>query len=496
MLVRTLAERGITLGIHCGALNYWCLNHFLTREENALFRETAHETILEIMRTAEPGATLREHTAPLTFQQEFALAHFGDFYGGAESVRISGPLNVDALSRSIDSLVERHSALHTKIQVTAQGLQQHMGPAEPRGLEVLDLQECTLGSDAFNSRYSYLVREWYDAADSTFEVKLLRLSDSEHVLMIFWDHLFSDYYSASLLYQELWTSYCSVSRQQYAPVPSAPMQYSDYAMWQRETYPSWADREEVYWKERLRNAVPIQVSGSDSKGVAPPVKLTNVRIPLGLSSLLRDVAQRIGVSTSFVVVPLISLAVAAWTNQRKFTLPMTFSSRDQRKHLGMIGYLPNFVPLRVELAGHDTFDQLCKAMSREYLIGIAHLNIGKAMDGGRRELINAPFVQWFPSTPDEVFSPPRCRGDLEALGVCVKLFVPGPFNLPALGRRRQSEFLPGLMLWEERGCIVGHGAFPFDLCPPAQTEARAPDLLQLATRVARDMNTSLASLLT
>jgi hypothetical protein len=495
MLVRTLAERGITLGIHCGALHYWSPNYSLTPEESALLRERAHETILEIMRTVQPHAPLREHAVPLTFQQEFALEHFGDFYGGAESVRISGPLNVDALSRSIYSLVERHSALHTKIQVTAQGLQQHIGPAEHRELEVLDLQESAPGSDAFNSCYCNLVREWYDAAESTFEVKLLRLSNSEHVLMVFWDHLFNDYYSASFLYQELWTSYCSVLRQQHAPVPSAPMQYSDYAMWQRQTYPSWAVREEVYWKERLRNAVPIQVSGSDSKGVAPPAKLTNVRIPLALSSSLRDVAQRIGVSTSFVVVPLISLALAIWTNQRKLTLPMTFSSRDQRKHLDMIGYLPNFVPLRVELADHDTFGQLCKAMSREYLTGIAHLN-GKAMDGGRRELINAPFVQWFPSTPDEVFSPPRCRGDLEALGLCVKLFTPGSFNLPVLGRSRQAEFLPGLMLWEERGCIVGDGVFPFDLCPPAQTEARAPDLLQLATRVARDMDTSLASLLT
>ena len=495
-LLQTLADRGITLGVHCGALHYWHPKYSLTQEESGFFQERANEFVLEVMRTIEPPAAFPQYTAPLTFQQEYALEHFGDFYGGASLIHLSGPLDVNALSKCIYALVQRHSSLRTKIRVTARGLQHHTSAPEYCELEVLDLEKFDATSDGINSCYQNLLCKWYDAAAGTFDVKLLRPSESEHILAVFVDHLFSDYYSTSLLYHELWTSYCRLLRQQPEPVTGAPMQYSDYAILQRQTYPSWAGREQVYWNERLTNAVPIQFPGDDSRKIEPQVEIRNVRIPLPLSSSLRDVAQRIGVSISFVVVSLISLAVAAWSGQRKFTLPMTCSSRFERRHLDMIGYMPNFVPLRLELGDRDTFSHLCKRVSEEYLTGITHLSVGKPMDGGRRELINAPFVQWFPTTFTEVVSPPRCRGDLEALGLSIKVFDPGPFNLPSIGRRHKSNFLPGLMLWEEDGCIVGTGVFPIALCPPYRTRRRAPDLLHMATRIVRDMNTNVAAMLT
>jgi hypothetical protein len=491
-----MQEKGISLRVHCGSLHYRDPNEALTGSETEFLREREHEIVLEAMRTREPFAATSARTIPLTFQQEFALEHCGNSFYGVFAARLCGSLNCDALSRGVQALFERHGALRTSIAVTEMGLYQHVNPVGRRDVKLLDLQVTSVqrASVDIDSCVGALVREWLDVATSAFAVKLLKVSGHEHVLIVFWDHLFSDHVSGVLLFQELWNSYRSASRQQVDTRQGLPMQYSDYSIWQRQAYASWSERHDNYWKERLSGVVPVQMpAASDSTS---PLRDKAVQILFGepLSSSLRDIGRRVGIATSFVIVSLVALAMSAWSGQRKFAVPMPFSGRCYRKHLDVVGYLANFLPLRIDLESHGTFGQLCNGVSREFLTGVAHLDLGKTVDGGMSEILRGPYIQWFPSDPtNEAIAPAASTWNIETLGLSVEPFA-GQWKLP--NRGRGADFPGGLAFWEgDDGGIVGVGFLRFAMCAEARVGRFAPDLILLASQVTADPSAQVTSLI-
>jgi len=469
-VISSLFENGVALRIHCGALLASDPRHILSQAEIALLNNNVPAIVLEVMRRPQPSAALPTNSAPLSFQQEFALEHFGDSYGGPTSVHILGKLDGAALTRSIAGLVKRHGALRTRIIVTPECLLQQTDAHIYRAPETLDLEIASAARIDAAKTIRSIVSDWFERGESTFEARLLRLSDTEHILTILWDHLFMDYYSAGLLFNEMWTSYFKSTPNEKELPRRGPMQYSDYAIWQRQSYPEWTLRHEKYWNHRLADAVPLQVPEREGTLISQ-----HVQLPSALGQSLKNVANRIGVSIAITVISLLAVAIAAQFNLRRFTLPMTFSGRTRPQHLNMIGYTSGFVPLRVDLGPHTSFSNLCRGLSTELLSGITHLEVGKALDGQNRDLILAPFVQWFPSTPRDVIAPVSCERELEAAGLTIQAFSEAAFERGSGRQRPGSRFLPGLMLREQDGSISALGVFPLDL--------RDERFLRLAERV-------------
>jgi hypothetical protein len=494
-IFREAMAKGVTLEIHCGDLRYRDPNQALSPNEIEVLRERGHETVLAVARLTQPSIAVSAHAAPLTFQQQFALERCGNSFWAIFAVRLSGLLNVNALFRSAQTIFERHGALRTKIVVTDTAVSQQVNQAGFCDVRCLDLENrlASCGNTDIDACFANLVYEWLDAAESTFALRLLRISSQEHVLIILWDHLFEDYVSCVLLFRELWGLYSNAMGQHVARPTSLPMQYSDYAIWQRQAYESWSQREGGYWKQRLRNAVSVRIpqDGESERTSQRSYKTVQVSIGGHLTSSLRDFARHTGVAMSFVVVTLVVLVLSAWSGQRRFAIPMTSSVRYHRKHLDVIGYLPNFLPLRINLDRHATFGQLCSAISREFLTGVAHLDVGKTMDGGAPELLSGPFIQWFPACPNEVMLPTPSTWDADTLRLNVEPFAT-KWDPPSRGRR--LDFPSGFALWEGPEGITAFGFFRPGLYAVTRTERFARDLMLTVSQVTCDPTTQVTSL--
>ncbi|NJL51698.1 MAG: hypothetical protein HC930_04815 [Hydrococcus sp. SU_1_0] len=154
-------------------------------------------------------------------------------------LRLTGSLNRDCLQKAIASLIERHEALRTKF-ITVEGIgQQEIVPTAGIDLNFIDLREFAPGER--DLRVIQLAKE---AAQLSFDLtqapliraKLLYLADNSHVLLLTVHHIVADGWSMNMLIEELWTFYRAFMAQTKAELTPLPIQYADFALWQREYF--------------------------------------------------------------------------------------------------------------------------------------------------------------------------------------------------------------------------------------------------------------------
>src|SRR5262249_23349959 len=185
---------------------------------------------------------LRSRSAPLSFAQERLwfldqLEPGSAFYNVPSSYRWQGEINIAALERSLNEIVRRHEALRTRFQVVAgQPRQLIDGPGE-QGVEVRELG--LVGAAAAEAAAMRVVNEEgqrpFDLANGPLlRSLLLRLGAADYVLLVTMHHIVSDGWSAGVFMRELSVLYEAYSQGRSSPLPELPIQYADYAVWQRQ----------------------------------------------------------------------------------------------------------------------------------------------------------------------------------------------------------------------------------------------------------------------
>jgi hypothetical protein len=199
------------------------------------------------------------HLVPLAFSQ---LAHWRIEQLAQERsyavvgivTRWRGPLNVLALKTALREMIRRHDALRTRI-VVWEGT-----PLQ----EIRDCADCELGIDELTGqdscqREAELLRcidrcmcEPVDVTDfPLFRFNLIRVWEDDHVLVTAMEHIITDGFSLNLFLEELYCVYRDVAQGRTSSLPPVPIQFSDYAIWQRSAMRSWTERHAPYWAERL-----------------------------------------------------------------------------------------------------------------------------------------------------------------------------------------------------------------------------------------------------
>ncbi|MCW2917434.1 MAG: amino acid adenylation protein [Actinomycetia bacterium] len=313
---------------------------------------------------------------PLSFPQQrlWFLEHWEPgtpLYHISGAVRLHGRLDVVAFRTAWESVVERHEVLRTHVS--------DVGPGDPRqivtggletGMPVVDLSG--LPSDAREETVRRLVRDTVETpfeltAGPLWRVVIVRIGPDENVLALCLHHLIADGESIRVLLDELGTHYRASGK---ALLPPLPIQYGDYAAWQK----SWLDGDHLaaelaYWGTQLAGLSPITLPVDRPRSSGPSVAASaSVQLGAELDNELRKLTQDAGVTTFMALFAAYAVSLGQTLQLGEAVVGTPTANRTQPELENAIGFFVNTLVLRLDLGGDPTFRELL-GRAREVCLG-------------------------------------------------------------------------------------------------------------------------------
>ncbi|MEW5926454.1 MAG: amino acid adenylation domain-containing protein [Gemmatimonadota bacterium] len=298
------------------------------------------------------------------------------------ALRLRGRLDVDALRRALDALRARHESLRTVFAFQDGMPVQVVEPAGPRPLPVEDLGG--LPDDGLAAAAMQLIRA---EAATPFDLargpvlrgRLLRLADDDWGLLLTLHHIVSDGWSSGILMRELSVFYAAFSRGEEARLPALPVQYPDFAAWQR----GWLagdvlERQLSYWRERLAGAPPLLEIPTDRP--RPPVQSPRgghrpFRVSEATTAALRELTLREGGTLFMTLLAAWQALLGRWSGQDDVSVGTPIAGRNRVETEGLIGFFVNTLVLRAGLDGGPSLRALLGQVRETTLGAYAHQDI-------------------------------------------------------------------------------------------------------------------------
>ena len=396
--------------------------------ETVLFNQTIAELAGEIQKhehTARPDSLSirpldRNGELPLSFAQEWLwLIHQVNpetaAYNLPAAVRLKGALQIQALEKSISEVVRRHEVLRTRFAERDGRATQIVDPAIPIRLPVVELGE--IETEQREVEAQRIVTE---DARLPFDLErgpllrsfLLRLGPEDHVIILTVHHIVSDAWSTGIIIQEIATLYEIFRRGEESPLPPLPIQYADYAHWQR-THLQGEKLESLvnYWKQELNGATPVLNLPTDRQ--RPEVQTLrgahkSFSLPGELSQSLRLLSRSEGVTLFMTLLAAFQTLLFRYTQQEDFCVGVPVAGRSLKESEGLIGCFINNLVLRARVSREMRFRELLIKTREATLGAFVHqdLPFAKVVEAVQPERSNAhsPLFQVifdFRSTPRE-----------------------------------------------------------------------------------------------
>jgi amino acid adenylation domain-containing protein len=312
---------------------------------------------------------LRDGLLPTSFAQQrlwflSRLTPDNATYNVPAAVRLRGPLDVSALERSVNEIVRRHEALRTifderdgrpiqapapesKIPVSTIELQNVAGPERDRDVERHIREEARRPFDLMRG--------------PLLRITLLRLGHEEHVAMLTMSHIVSDGWSVGVLIRELATLYESFANGARPDLNELPIQYADYAVWQRE----WlrGDRLESlssYWKRKLSGLATLELPTDRPRPKVMTFEGTvqTLRLPQPLRESLKSLGRDESATLFMTLLAAFKVLLHYFTKQTDIVVGTDVANRNPAETEKLIGFFVNQLVLRTDLSGDPTFREL------------------------------------------------------------------------------------------------------------------------------------------
>ncbi|HEX2268956.1 MAG TPA: amino acid adenylation domain-containing protein [Pyrinomonadaceae bacterium] len=322
----------------------------------------------------------RNNSAPLSFGQERLwfldqLEPNSSFYNTPAAMRLAGPLDVAALEQSLNEIVRRHEVLRTSFTNVDGRPEQVIAATLEVKLELLDLRglpESERRSEASRLINEEAARPFNLREAPLFRAGLLRLAEDEHVLMVNMHHIISDDWSLGVLFREISSLYEAFSTGKSSTLPELPIQYADYAAWQREWLSgATLEKQLRYWKEQLSGELPVLELPADHP--RPAVQSfrgarQSISLPKDLSAGIKSLGQREGATLFITLLAAFKVLLYRYTGQEDVLIGSAIANRHRAETEGLIGFFVNTLPLRTHLSGNPTFLTLL-SRARETALG-------------------------------------------------------------------------------------------------------------------------------
>ena len=420
----------------------------------------------------------RDQRLPLSFAQQRLwvldqIETHSSLYNMPRALRLRGTLNVEALEQALNGIVARHEILRTTYasdkgepyQVIAPDLRQNLPVADLSGLPPGERESEAQRIVQQESSLSFDL-----AKDPITRNMLLNLAPDDHILIMATHHIASDGWSTGVLVRDLTTLYESALCGKPAGLPELDVQYTDYAVWQR----NWLQGEILeaqiaYWRERLAGAPPVLLLPTDRpRPEKPTFRGTIYRslLPMSLAESVGVLSRQQGCTAFMTLLAGFQTMVMHYTGNPDIVLGTDLANRTSVQTEALIGFFVNLLALRTDLSGDPKFTELL-ARNREVALGAyAHQDVpfDKLVEElqPERSLSHNPLVQVLfvqQNTPRSAMTMGGLTMEWERIDVL-------------------SKFDLALFVVETSEGIVGNWAYRAELFDPA-TIARMAGLYQL-----------------
>lgn len=294
-------------------------------------------------------------------QQSLWLQHQIDpdqpTYNVTAVVRVRGPLDSDALERALNLVVDRHDVLRSVFELRDGIPMQVILPTAPLTISVRPVCERDVPTAVrlevahpFDLRTGPLLR-----------LRLLRLSADEHIALLIMHHIVTDGISSRILFTELATIYEALIAGRSPELPEPPIQYADFAVWQREILRGETlKRLSEYWADALTGAVPVQLPTDRPHHTAASPAGASHRfvLPAELVARLEQLASRHHATLFMLLLTGFAILLTRYSGQRDITVAAPVAGRSQPELEGVLGYFVNPLLLRVKLTDDPTIAEL------------------------------------------------------------------------------------------------------------------------------------------
>jgi amino acid adenylation domain-containing protein/non-ribosomal peptide synthase protein (TIGR01720 family) len=322
----------------------------------------------------------RDGALPLSYAQQrlWFLEHLEPdraVYNLAHAWRLTGSLNVRVLEQSLRAMVQRHDILRTTFPSVDGQPVQVIAPNLAVPLTVVDLQTlpATKRETATQRLATEEVRRPFDLTHGPLlRTTLLRLASEEHVLLLTLHHIIFDDWSLEVLWREFVTLYTAFWTGQPASISALPLQYVDFAVWQRQWLQGDVLAEHLaYWQQHLGGNLPTLQPLTDRP--RPPLQTfrgaqQTLRLPLPLTIALKALSQREGVTLFMTLVAAFQTLLYRYTGQTDLVVGTPVAGRTRVETEGLLGCFINTLVLRTHLGGNPPFRELLGRV-REVALG-------------------------------------------------------------------------------------------------------------------------------
>lgn len=302
-------------------------------------------------------------------------------YNITEAFRLLGPLDVAALDKSVNEIVQRHEALRTTFSSAGGIGLQVIAPSLNISLFVLDLAENVRNDPEGEART--LARE---EAERPFDLgrgpllraTLLRLAHEDHVLLLTMHHIVSDGWSMAIFLRELTAFYNAFSKGSQSPLGELSVQYSDYAQWQERWLRGEALEAHVsYWKNQLAGLAALQLRTDRQRPAVQTFRGAQriIVLPKALADALRILSQQEQVTLFMVLLAAFKALLHLYSGQRDIAVGIPIAGRSRLEFETLIGFFVNTLVLRTGLSGACTFRELVKRVGNVCLSAYSHQDL-------------------------------------------------------------------------------------------------------------------------
>ncbi|MEH1780418.1 MAG: amino acid adenylation domain-containing protein [Nostoc sp.] len=341
--------------------------------------KAAHQ--LPIQRVPQDGEI------PLSFAQQrlWFLHHISPdsrFYDMLQILRLEGSLNIVALEQSLGELVRRHEILRTTFPAVDGRPVQVISPPTDSILPVCDLQDLSAQEKTAQVRQiaESIASKTFDlAAEPLVQFTLLQLSDQEYVLLLKMHHIIYDGWSLDIFNRELSQLYTAFTQGLPNPLPELPIQYADFAVWQRQ----WLTGEVLesqlaYWQQQLAGVSGVLELPTDKP--RPPVQsfqggVERFQLDHDLTQRLKQLSQESEATLFMTLLAAFLVLLSRYSNQLDVVVGSPIANRNNKSVEQIMGFFANTLALRGDLSGNPSFVDFLAQVRQTTLSAYTHQDL-------------------------------------------------------------------------------------------------------------------------
>jgi amino acid adenylation domain-containing protein/non-ribosomal peptide synthase protein (TIGR01720 family) len=320
-------------------------------------------------------ALARGQAMPLSYAQErqwflWQLEPDSAAYHIPSALRLHGPLDVEALQRSVDRLVARHEPLRTTFR---QDDERTVQIIHAQGTVQIHQQTLEGNEASIPGWVQAQIRQPFDLLNGPLlRINLLRVAADDHVLVITQHHIVSDGWSMQIMVEELVALYAGECAGQPQTLKPLPLQYADFAQWQRQWMAAGErERQLAYWVAQLGGEQPVlELPLDHARPAVQSYRGARVDLALtpALSAQLHDVAQAEGVTLFMLLLASFQTLLHRYSGQNDVRVGVPIANRNRAETEGLIGFFVNTQVMRAQIDGEQAFREVL-AQTRQAALG-------------------------------------------------------------------------------------------------------------------------------